>query len=816
MSSPCFGQRSTYRNDIHVVSRFLATRHYGSFFVFNLCDTFYSSDGATGNYNPCMIFNQVQRIPFEDHGPPLMVELLSFCEEVQLWMMKDARNVIVIHCKGGKGRTGVCVASVLLWTGHRKNAIDALELFTFRRTKNYDPDLGVDGTYKHYFNTKPCNQTVEGPSQIRYVHYLEAMLYSGIDGISDSPMGLSHITVPNDVMLHDKPWYMSFTIRCCRYPVFDSLTGQGNNVHVLGGSRERTLYKWPVSASVWGDVRINFYRHEKYDKSSKRKLCFFVIFNTSFYVGRPSLSLKKSRLDMLGKDTENKLLSDSFHISIEFDEVASELHRIRAIASEALLWKLVREFGTPVKYEKGDVIVAENSESRCLAFIDSGSVESVCHDVHVNQYMHPLGRTTCQAASSGQNNERVPAIAMFGSQSVVGISPFFSEGPTMCIRARCTIKCFELVRKSASDELSEASKLDRQPSSASSYSHGTRMAMFDGNRDLRQIGMEGCPDCVLYDFYRGLSVMLGRQLSRIQMETIRIGNLKNLNDEQSILADQDRVEMLRTSVINTFGLPMNEKLLTSAKCHFKRLPIRSHSQSPWEGGSKLPMHEFRNRRMRLIILSNSLVIDPAFYGPEVSAKSSIFQVRQLHSVSPHELRSSIHKQPSHAIDLRVWIDHNATVVTYVITFNDSDTYRECYETISHECKRAEILRAQERIRPFESTCMADLLEKCAIVHRLKKDERLVEASVNVSLFLICSGECRLLSGDGRVFTVLREGSCIGEVNFALECSAGHYDCIANVNSTLLEIPHVSSSFFMSIASPISLAVVVISLICCIA
>ena len=62
-------------------------------------------------------------------------------------------------------------------------ALDALELFTFRRTNNYDPKLGMDGTYKHYLNTKPCNQTVEGPSQIRYVHYLEAMLYSGVDGV---------------------------------------------------------------------------------------------------------------------------------------------------------------------------------------------------------------------------------------------------------------------------------------------------------------------------------------------------------------------------------------------------------------------------------------------------------------------------------------------------------------------------------------------------------------------------------------------------------------------------------------------------------
>ena len=83
------------------------------------------------------------------------------------------------------------------------------------------------------------------------------------------------------------------------------------------------------------------------------------------------------------------------------------------------------------------------------------------------------------------------------------------------------------------------------------------------------------------------------------------------------------------------------------------------------------------------------------------------------------------------------------------------------------------------------------------MHRLKRGETLVEASLNSSLFLICSGECRLITrrggsgGDGRVFTILREGSCVGEVNFALGCSAGHYECVANVPSTVLEIPQAT-------------------------
>ncbi|EKX48545.1 hypothetical protein GUITHDRAFT_51991, partial [Guillardia theta CCMP2712] len=136
MSAPAFGGHTAYRNDIHVVARFLSLRHHGKFFVFNLCDTYTSSDGSMGNYHPQMLYNQVQRIPFEDHAPPLLAELIYFCQEASSWLQRDRKNVVVVHCKGGKGRTGVMIAALLMWTGHRRSALDALELFAYRRTED--------------------------------------------------------------------------------------------------------------------------------------------------------------------------------------------------------------------------------------------------------------------------------------------------------------------------------------------------------------------------------------------------------------------------------------------------------------------------------------------------------------------------------------------------------------------------------------------------------------------------------------------------------------------------------------------------------
>jgi hypothetical protein len=115
MSAPALGEHKAYRNDGHVVSRFLSLRHYGSFFIFNLCDTCLSSDGVIGNYHPQMFFNQVQRIPFEDHGPPLLLELIHFCREATKWLRRDPANIMAVHCKGGKGRTGIMIAVTLLF-----------------------------------------------------------------------------------------------------------------------------------------------------------------------------------------------------------------------------------------------------------------------------------------------------------------------------------------------------------------------------------------------------------------------------------------------------------------------------------------------------------------------------------------------------------------------------------------------------------------------------------------------------------------------------------------------------------------------------
>lgn len=77
---------------------------------------------------------------------------MDFCEDVYSWMEEDEENVVVVHCKGGKGRTGTMVAAWLVRSGLFQQARESLEYFNERRT---DKSRGKK------------NQGVDTPSQVR-------------------------------------------------------------------------------------------------------------------------------------------------------------------------------------------------------------------------------------------------------------------------------------------------------------------------------------------------------------------------------------------------------------------------------------------------------------------------------------------------------------------------------------------------------------------------------------------------------------------------------------------------------------------------
>ncbi|KAL8172973.1 UNVERIFIED_CONTAM: hypothetical protein K2H54_036041 [Gekko kuhli] len=152
MSFPSSGQQSFYRNPIMEVVRFLDTKHEDHYKVYNLC----SEQG----YDPLYFHYRVERLFIDDHNVPTLGEMLKFTASVREWMSQDPKNIIAIHCKGGKGRTGTMVCIWLIDSNQFESAQESLKYFGERRTDK---------------STSSKFQGVETPSQSRYVGYYEIL-----------------------------------------------------------------------------------------------------------------------------------------------------------------------------------------------------------------------------------------------------------------------------------------------------------------------------------------------------------------------------------------------------------------------------------------------------------------------------------------------------------------------------------------------------------------------------------------------------------------------------------------------------------------
>lgn len=143
MGYPASGFESTYRNDYEQVKKFLDSKHGKNYWVYNLC--------SERSYPSSFFEDRVTCFPFDDHNPPEFDMIRQFCVHAKNYLDEDSNRIVVVHCKAGKGRTGVMICALLIHMHVCSTAMSSLSLYGDQRT----------------FDKKG----VTIPSQRRYVYY---------------------------------------------------------------------------------------------------------------------------------------------------------------------------------------------------------------------------------------------------------------------------------------------------------------------------------------------------------------------------------------------------------------------------------------------------------------------------------------------------------------------------------------------------------------------------------------------------------------------------------------------------------------------
>lgn len=149
MGFPSSGIETLWRNSIDDVCALLKKYHQSHFMIWNL-------SGRSYDYQK--FDNQILDYGFPDHHSPPLHVLFKIVLSMHSWLSEDPQNVAVVHCVGGKGRTGTVIAAFLMYSNPTQfpDAQSALNHFAQRRSS--------------------IQKGVIQASQIRYTDYFSSIL----------------------------------------------------------------------------------------------------------------------------------------------------------------------------------------------------------------------------------------------------------------------------------------------------------------------------------------------------------------------------------------------------------------------------------------------------------------------------------------------------------------------------------------------------------------------------------------------------------------------------------------------------------------
>jgi len=297
-SFPSSGWWASYRNPIEKVANFLNTKHEGRYKVFNLC--------SEKTYNTTFFHDRVEQVMIDDHNVPNLQQMLDFADSVRHWLGDHPDNVIVVHCKGGKGRTGTMICVWLIESGVFSSAASSLDYFGNRRT-----DTNVSKKF----------QGVETPSQSRYVGYYESMKNNGRVLAESVPRKLTQVIITGIMYVgtgDGSDFWMDID-QGRRNTVFTAVFGTQKNCSTSYNATTDTLTITVINSPILkGDTRVLFQTSSSSVPKNYEKCPFYFWFHTGF-IQNNELLLSRDQLDNPHKSKTWDCFRESFSVKLLFD-----------------------------------------------------------------------------------------------------------------------------------------------------------------------------------------------------------------------------------------------------------------------------------------------------------------------------------------------------------------------------------------------------------------------------------------------------------------------------------------------------------------
>uniref|UniRef100_A0A3Q3LQX4 Tensin 1b n=1 Tax=Mastacembelus armatus TaxID=205130 RepID=A0A3Q3LQX4_9TELE len=267
VSFPISVEEQSYAANLQEVASMLRSKHGHNYLLFNLSEKRYDIN----QLNP-----KVLDFGWPDHHAPALDKICSICKAMDTWLSADSHNVVVIHNKGNRGRTGVVVAAYMHYSNISASADQALDRFAMKR----------------FYEDKvlPVGQ----PSQKRYVEYFSGLL-SGHIKINNKPLFLHHVIMHGIPNFESKGGCRPFLkIYQAMQPLYTS-----GIYNVQGDSQTSICITIEPGLLLKGDILLKCY-HKRY-----RSPCRDVIFRVQFHtcaVHNLGIVFGKDELDETFKD----------------------------------------------------------------------------------------------------------------------------------------------------------------------------------------------------------------------------------------------------------------------------------------------------------------------------------------------------------------------------------------------------------------------------------------------------------------------------------------------------------------------------------